>query len=235
MTGTFSTRRTLWLTIIVAALFSAALWFPFQTSAIYADDAGHPRDAVIESCDVSPSIVTNTNPSNVTMTAKVRNDEAGVRVAKLYVVFDLYGPNSSKPIRLHKTSAEDVGKGNSHKFTYKHSWIFTPMAGAWTVVCGLYWDRLIGNDKLQLHTQNGGSGHPPSPILTVRTSSPAPNAAPSATRIGPRSRNVNLSTGTEQGFTARGTDPDANIDGIEWFVNDDWWSGWSMRLTGSTT
>ncbi len=47
----------------------------------------------------------------------------------------------------------------------------------------------------------------------------AQNTAPSASRYNPGSNIINLSVGQAQTFTVKGTDPDGNLRGTEWYLN----------------
>ena len=51
------------------------------------------------------------------------------------------------------------------------------------------------------------------------------NRAPTATRVSPSSRDVELEPGSSQTFTARGRDRDGNLAQVEWYLDDDEWSG----------
>ena len=62
------------------------------------------------------------------------------------------------------------------------------------------------------------------------------NRAPTATRVSPSSRDVELEPGSSQTFTARGRDRDGNLAQVEWYLDDDEWSGGlSLVPTGSYT
>ena len=62
------------------------------------------------------------------------------------------------------------------------------------------------------------------------------NRAPTATRVSPSSRDVELEPGSSQTFTARGRDRDGNLAQVDWYLDDDEWSGGlSLVPTGSYT
>ena len=51
------------------------------------------------------------------------------------------------------------------------------------------------------------------------------NREPAARRVTPSSRDVELEPGDWQTFTARGTDRDGNLAHVDWYLDDDEWSG----------
>ena len=51
------------------------------------------------------------------------------------------------------------------------------------------------------------------------------NREPTARRVSPSSRDVELEPGDRQTFTARGTDRDGNLAQVDWYLDDDEWSG----------
>ena len=59
-----------------------------------------------------------------------------------------------------------------------------------------------------------------------------PNRPPSVSAVSPLV-SLLVSAGESVTFTARGTDPDNNINQVEWYVNGQWESGQSLPLTGS--
>ena len=58
------------------------------------------------------------------------------------------------------------------------------------------------------------------------------NREPTATRVSPTSRDVELEPGSRQTFTARGRDRDGNLSQVEWHLNDESSGGQSLVPTG---
>ena len=61
------------------------------------------------------------------------------------------------------------------------------------------------------------------------------NREPTATRVSPSSRDVELEPGSRQTFTARGRDRDGNLSQVEWYLDDEWSGGQSLVPTGEYT
>ena len=58
------------------------------------------------------------------------------------------------------------------------------------------------------------------------------NREPTATRVSPSSRDVELEPGSRQTFTARGRDRDGNLSQVEWYLDDESSGGQSLVPTG---
>ena len=189
----------------------AALLLVASDKVLYAHG---DRDAVLNSCSVSP---TRANPGEtVRIRAKATNRNAGLRSSVLYAVFSAHDLSSGRKTWNQKTGEATVKKGKSRSFSAE------VVAGEdlaqgrrYEITCGL-WRVAYGAHVLQEHSGGGGSGHPlSSPVVSVV------NPSPRIVSTDPSERGIEVEAGESVTFAAEARDAGGDIVEAAWSLNGD--------------